>query len=227
MELHEKNEAELREIAKKLNLKVPKNIDLEDLRTKVEYAAIERHEKVTEEVREKHREKAKIKQRIAEVKASADLLKIAIEIPVNPSLLDVIKLEKELGIKKKIPKPSPETLAIEASKKVYALFRNLEQDDIDIVCQPGGKYRFHFWPDKVHVVPEWLIIQYRSPKNPSGTYPVTKYQEVHGHEKIAAQMTSIKRKQRFTFEIIGDAPKDAAFGVVTDETILSELEQTV
>lgn len=224
MELHEKNDKELRELAKKLQMTVPKNIDTEDLRVKVERAAIERHEKVTEEVREKLREKAKIKQRLAEVKASAELLKITIKIPANPTLLDVVRFEKELGIKKKIPKPSPETLAIEASKKVYALFRNLEQDDVDIIENTGGKYRIQLWPDKVHVVPEWLINHYRSPKNPSGTYPETKYKEVHGHEKIAAQMTPIKRRQRFSFEPLGDAPKDAKFGVVTDETILSELE---
>lgn len=227
MELHEKSREELLEIAKKLKLTVAKNIGLEDLRSKVELAAIERHEKITEEVREKLRLKNKISQRIAEVKASADLLKIAIEIPDEPTLLDVVRLEKELGIKKKIPKPSPETVAIEASKKVYALFRNLEQNDLDVIENTGGKYRIHLYPEKVHVVPEWLINHYRSKKNPSGTYPETKYKEVHGHEKIAAQMTPIIRRQRFSFEIIGDAPKDAKFGVVTDEAILSELEQLV
>lgn len=226
-EIHEKNREELFVIAKKLELKVAKNIDTEELRSKVERAAIERHENITAEIREKLRQKAVLKQRIAEVKASADLLKIKIEIPDEPTVLDAVRLEKELGILKKIPKPSPETLAIEASKKVYAIFRNLVQEDVDIVALPGGKYRFHFWPGKVHVMPEWLITYYRSRKNTAGTRPVSKYKEVHGHEKIAARMSRTEMRQRFSFEIIGDAPKDAKFGVVTDEGILSELEQLV
>lgn len=225
MEVQEKNREELFADAKKLELKVAKNIDTEALRSKVELAAIERREGITEGVREKLRHKSELKRRVAEIKASADLLKISIEIPDEPSVLDVVRLEKELGIKKKIPKPSLETLAIEASKKVYAIFK--EPDDVDVVASVGGKYRFHFWPEKVHVLPEWLINQYRSQRNPFGTRPESKYKEVSGHERIAASMTKTKMRSRFTFEIIGDAPQDAKFGVVTDEEILSKLEQTV
>ena len=193
----------------------------------MELASIERHEKVAEEIREKYRNQAKLRQRVAEVKASADLLKIKIKIPDEPTILDVVRLEKELGMKKKITKPSPETVAIEASKKVYALFRNLEQDDVDISCNVGGKYRFHFWPNKVHVLPEWLIGFYRSNKNPSGTRPHSEYKDVQGDPNIVARMTPMERRARFTFEILGDAPKDAKFGVVTDEATLSKLEQFV
>lgn len=223
-----KSREELWEDAKKLGLEVAKNIDTEDLRTKVEYAAIERREKVTEEVREKLRAKAIIKQRIAEVKVSAGLAGITILIPAEPTIVDVIRLEKELGIKKKEPKPSPETLAIKASKKVYALFRNLEQEDIDIfgVCV-GGEYKFDFWHDKVHVLPQWLINQYRSKSNPAGTRPHSEYKEIQGHKDVAAQMTRTERRPRFAFEVIGDAPQGAKFGVVTDEAILSKLEQPV
>lgn len=226
-EIQEKTREELFVIAKKLELKIAKNIDTEDLRSKVELAAIEQHEIKVEEIREKLRNKAKLRQRVAEVKASADLLKISIEIPDDPTILDVVRLEKELGIKKKIAKPSPETLAIEGSKTVYAIFRNLVQEDVDVRANPGGKYWFHFWPGKVHVVPEWLVSFYRSRKNTAGTRPVTKYKEVTGHDKIAARMTRTEMQQRFAFEIIGNAPKGAKFGVVTDETILSELEQLV
>lgn len=225
MDLQEKSRKELLEIAKKLELQVAKNIDTEVLRTKVEFAAIERHEKVTAEVRERLNNESKLKQRLAEVKASATLAGITLKIPKNPTIMDVVRLEKELGIKKKIPKPSPETLAIKASKKVYAIFK--EPDDVDIVACVGGKYRFHFWPEKVHVLPEWLINHYRSKKNPAGTRPQSKFKEVHGHAKIAMRMTPTERRSRFTFEIIGDAPKDAKFGIVTDEAILSELEQPV
>ena len=227
MELRKENREGLLKIAKKIDFKVPKGIETEDLRQKLEYALIERHEKAAEEVREKLRNEAKLKQRIAELKANATLAKVTITIPENPTIMDVVRLEKELGIKKKIPKPSPETIAIEASKKVYALFRNLEQEDVDVVVMPGGKYRFHLWPDKVHVLPEWLIQTYRSKKNPAGTRPQTDYKEVTGHERIAAQMTRMERRQRFAFEVIDDAPKNAKFGVVLDEAILSKLEQHV
>lgn len=220
-----KNREELLEIAKKLKLQGVKSLKLEDLRSKVEFAAIERHEKMAEEVREKVRVKAELKRRLAEVKASADLAKITIKIPDEPTILDVVRLEKELGIKKKIPKPSPETLAIEASKKVYAIFK--EPDDVDVHPCVGGKYKFHFWPEKVHVVPEWLINLYRSKKNPFGKRPQSRLEEVHGHEKIARRMSRPEMRSRFTFEIIGDAPQDAKFGVVTDEAILSKLEQPV
>lgn len=228
MDLHQKSREELWEIAKKLDVQVAKNIETESLRSKVERAAIERHEKVTAEVREKLSNEAVLKRRIAEVKASADLAGIVIVVPDEPTIMDVIRLEKELGIKKKIPKPSPETVAIEASKKVYAIFRNLEQEDLDIfgACV-GGKYKFDFWHDKVHVLPRWLIDHYRSRLNPAGTRPHSEYKEIHGSKDIAAQMTPSERRQRFTFEIIGDAPQDAKFGVVTDETVLSELEQHV
>lgn len=227
MELNEKTRDELWELAKKLKLQVAKNIDTEELRTKIEFALIERHEKTAEEIREKLRNQAKLNQRVAEVKASADILKISIKIPDNPTIMDVVKLEKELGIKKKIAKPSPETVAIEASKKVYALFRNLEQEDADITANPGGKYVFHWYPNKVHVMPEWLINFYRSRKNPSGTRPHSEFKDVSGHDTIAARMTPMERRQRFIFEIIGEAPKNAKFGIVTDEAILSKLEQHV
>lgn len=227
MELQDKSREELFGIAKKLELKPAKNIDTEDLRSKVELAAIERHVRIEEEVREKQKAKSELKRRVAEVKASADLLKITIEIPDEPTILDVVRLEKKFGIKKKIPKPSPETVAIEASKKVYAIFRNLVQDDVDIRTNPGGKYWFHFWPGKVHVLPEWLIKYYRSNKNTAGTRPFTQYKETQSHEKIAARMTRTELRQRFAFETIGDAPEDAKFGVVTDNTILSKLEQLV
>jgi hypothetical protein len=227
MSLFEKNREELWELAKKYKLNVTKNIDTEDLRSKVEFAAIEQYEKRSEEIREKLRNEAAIRQRIAEIKVSADLAKVQIDVPANPTITDVVRLEKELGIKKKIPKPSPETIAIEASKKVYALFRNLEQEDVDVVAIPGGKYKFHLWPDKVHVLPEWLINHYRSKDNLSGTRPHTQYREVQGHEKIAARMTATERRQRFAFEVLGDAPKNAKFGIVTDEAVLSKLEQHV
>ncbi|GAI13799.1 unnamed protein product, partial [marine sediment metagenome] len=53
MEVQEKNREELFADAKKLELKVAKNIDTEALRSKVELAAIERREGITEGVREK------------------------------------------------------------------------------------------------------------------------------------------------------------------------------
>lgn len=227
MDLQEKTREELMAMAKRLDLKVTKNISVDALRTKVEYAAIERHEKMAAEVREKVRSAAALRLRIAEVEASAKVAKVSITLPPEPTLMDVIEAEKELGIKKKMPKPSPETVAIEASKKVYALYRNLEQEDVDVVASVGGKYTFHFWPEKVHVLPEWLIQQYRSAKNPAGTRPHSEKTEIRDGDKVVMRMSKPTRKARFTFEILGDAPKDAEFGIVTDEDILSKLEQHI
>lgn len=227
MGLTEKTREELFEFAKKLELNVAKNIDTEKLRDVVERAAIERTMKLESEVRENLKQKSELRRQMAEIKASAELAKIPIEIPAEPTIDDVVRLKKELGLKEKEPKPSPETLAIEASEKVYALFRNLEEEDVDVVAIPGGKHRFHFLPDKIHVLPEWLIRHYRSEKNPSGKRPRSEYKEVVGDNVIAARMTQTVFKPRFSFEILGDAPKDAPFGVVIDPEILAKLEQPI
>jgi len=221
MELRERTREELLDMAKSLKLEVAKNITTEDLRAKVELEAIRHTVKVEEEVRADLQAKAKIKRDIAEIRATAELNNIEIKIPITPTLADVVRLQKELNIKKKEPKPSPETVAIQASKRVYAIFHNQEEDDVDMKCIPGGKYHFHFWPERIHVIPEWLVgymrRQARVPIMGNRKNPLTE----------AMESVRIGWKNRVLFEVLGDAPKDAPFGVVLDEGILEKFKQPI
>ena len=165
---------------------------------------------------------------LAEIRAEAEFRGVTIDIPKEPTLTDIARLKKKLDIIIKEPKPSPETLAIESSKKVYAIFRNLEQADMDVKRNPGGKHWFHFWPDKVHVIPEWLIGYYS--KNaivPNYKKKTVKTLETAQIQDTIEKVVKGKGRQRFSFEVLGDAPDDASFGIVTDSQILSSLEQTV
>lgn len=59
--------------------------------------------------------------------------------------------------------PSPETIAIEASRKVYAKFLNIENPGADgelgadVKFFLGEKYLFHLWDQQRHVLPECLV----------------------------------------------------------------------
>lgn len=117
-------------------------------------------------------------------------------------------------------KPSPETLAIEASKKVYAIFNNREEEGLDITINKGGKYTFHFFDNKVHVVPEWLVKHLRE-KCLSPRYEMRKNPATGNTESVLASS-----KPRFLFEVLGDAPKDASFGIVLDDKVLEKLGVT-
>lgn len=62
--------------------------------------------------------------------------------------------------------PSPETVAIENSPKVYATFVNMEnpgQDGemgADVAFTRGDQYHFHLWDGQEHVLPECLISEH-------------------------------------------------------------------
>ncbi|KKN19560.1 hypothetical protein LCGC14_0944460 [marine sediment metagenome] len=228
MELLTKTRDELKEYAGKMQLKYAKNISDDNLRNLVEMEAIKRTVEIEERARLKLQQESKMRLDLAEIRAEADIRGVTIDIPKEPTLTDIARLKKELDIIIKEPKPSPETLAIESSKKVYAIFRNLEQDDMDVLRNPGGKHWFHFWPDKVHVIPEWLIGYYRK----TATVPRYEKKTVRTLETAQIQETiekvvRTKDRQRFSFEVLGDAPDDASFGIVTDSQIISSLEQTV
>lgn len=173
---------------------------------------------------------------IAEIKAEAGIRGIKIDIPKEPTLVDIARLKKELNLMIKESKPSPETLAIEASKKVYAIFHNREQEDMDVTFCPGGKHWFHLWPEKVHILPEWLIGWLRK----AARYPIYDKTMVPNPQavKMGGTVEKVGRvgwKQRFLFEVINDdrgqpakVPDKASFGVVLDPKILSKLiPQTV
>ena len=177
-----------------------------------------------------------MKRDIAEIQAEAALRGIPIDVPKEPTIADVIRLKKELNLMINEPKPSPETVAIEASKKVYARFHNREQEDMDVTFCPGGKHWFHLWPEKIHILPEWLIGHLRR----VARFPIYGKVAAPNPQGVKTGDTIEKSgrvswKQRFLFEVINDdkgqpvkVPDNASFGVVLDEKRLSKLEpQTV
>lgn len=229
MELLTKSREELLGLAGKLKLKYPKNIPDEKLREIIEAEAIRKTVELEEKARLRLQEQSIMKRDIAEIQAEADIRGIKIDIPTEPTLVDIAKLKKELNLMIKEPIPSPETLAIEASKKVYAVFHNREQEDMDVTFNVGGKHWFHLWPEKVHVLPKWLIGHLRR----TAVYPVYNKESVPNPQAIKVggtieKVVRVSNKQRFLFSDIAPAPVNASFGVVLDEKILSKLEpQTV
>ena len=227
MELLTKTREELLGYAGKLKLEFPKNISDNNLREMIETEAMRQSVELEERTRLRLQEQSRTKRDIAEIQAEAALRGIKIDIPKEPTLTDIAGLKKKLNLMIKEPKPSPETLAIEASKKVYAIFHNREQEDMDIPdFTVGGKYWFHLWPEKIHVLPEWVINHWRK----VARYPVYGKTTVPNPQGVKVGETiersgRIGWKQRFLFEILGDAPGNAPFGVVLDEKILSKLKQ--
>jgi len=205
------NYDQLRTAAKEMDIKLPPGqMNIDKLRGMVEDAALERQIRREEKVRAKLKLEAQIRQGIADIQAEAEVAKISVSIPENPTLLDIARLKKELGFKIKEPKPSPEALAIQKSKRVYATFRNLESKDVDIVSCPGG-YRFHCWPGRVHCIPEWLVGYHRR----QCKYPVYKrVKNAQGNEESVID----HYEPRFLWELHGDAPPDETFGVKIGKT---------
>lgn len=127
------------------------------------------------------------------------------------------KKADELKINK-LAKPSPETLAIEKSKKVYCIFLNMESPDSDVRFCIGEKYVFHFYHGKKHVVPEVLISEKRDDAWISRAQrcirPVYAKKTLPDGRVIDAK---IGDERRFIFSAIGPAPDDAPFGAVFEK----------
>ncbi len=248
MELLTKSREELLEYAGKLKLEFPKNIPEDRLRTLIETEAIRQSVELEEKIRLRLQEQSVMKRDIAEIQAEAAVRGVKIDIPKEPTITDIARLKKELNLMINKPKPSPETIAIEGgvdpktgkiippSKKVYAIFHNREQEDMDITFCVGGKHWFHLWPEKVHILPEWLIGQLRK----TARYPIYDKTMVPNPQavKMGGTVEKVGRvgwKQRCLFEVINDdrgqpakVPDNASFGVVLDPEILSKLiPQTV
>lgn len=161
----------------------------------------------------------------AEIIAESESLYIPIDLPVEPTALELAKARRTLGIKKKEVKPSPETLGIEAGKRGYYIFTNREQDDAIHTTNLGGKYFITLVPDQVHVLSDFHIKRWRKcavvpqySKVPTGVVP--------GPGTVGQAAEKCQRtgdKPRFAFEHMGEAPIDAPFGMVTDTVILDKL----
>lgn len=183
--------------------------------------------KYEEDAREKFRVARRIQIDRASIIAESETLAIVIDLPEKPTELELARARAKLGIEKKEVKPSPETLAIEASKRGYYIFKNLQQDDAAHTVNPGGKYYINLIPDQILVLSEWHIKFFRQKavtpiykRVPTGLAP--------GPDTVGEMAEECKRvggKSRFSFEHLGEAPQNAPFGLVTDTKILDELKQ--
>lgn len=175
------------------------------------------------EAQEKMRQEITLKKDRASIVAESESLKIEIDLPENPTELQLAKARRTLGMKKEEVKPSPETVGIEASKRGYYVFRNLEQDDAAHTTNPGGKYIINLIPDQIHVLSAYHIKFFKK----KAVSPV--YARVQTGSTKDGDMAEVcertGNKQRWSFEYLDEAPKDAPFGLVTDMKILNELRQ--
>lgn len=190
-----------------------------------EAKTIEVRMRAEEEIRDKVRRERQITIERAEIAAESEVLNIPVELPEHPTELDLAKARKQLGIKKKEIKPSPETVAIEKSKRGYYKFFNREQEDASHTVNLGGKYVIHLVANQVHVlsayhVKKWgqIAVTPEYGRVPTGVVagPGTVGQAVEKCVRIGG-------KERFLFTYLGEAPPDASFGLVTDAVILEKL----
>lgn len=132
---------------------------------------------------------------------------------------------KVLGMKpgQKV-KPSPETLAIRASKKVYVEFLNLENPADDdgpgasLEFNPGPDYYFKMYDGRKHVMPEILVSADKKyawiSRAQRCVIPMFSNKTLPTGDVVSVQVGA---RPRFRFIILGPAPDDAKFGVVLEE----------
>jgi hypothetical protein len=161
----------------------------------------------------------------AEIIAESESLCIPINLPAEPTELELAKARRTLGLKKKEVKPSPETLGIEAGKRGYYIFTNREQDDAMHTTNLGGKYFITLVPDQVHVLTDFHIKRWRKcavvPQYSKVATGVVPSSATEGQAVEKCVRTG--DKPRFSFEYLEEAPIDAPFGMVTDTVILDKL----
>lgn len=193
--------------------------------TAEEAQKIEARLKYEFEIQEKFKLERKIQTDRATIIAESETLKIKIDLPETPTELELAKARLKLGIEKTEIKPSPETVAIEKSKRGYYVFTNLEQDDASHTVNPGGKYVIHLIPDQIHVLSEAHIKLFKK----FAVTPVYKRVStgvVGGPDttgKMGEVCKKVGSKPRFLFEYLGEASMDEPFGLVTNIEILEKL----
>lgn len=195
MELIERPDEELQELAKKFKIPDTKKMKKGDLVEAIEKAHI----------------KMKVK---LEAEARAELAKEA-----------EVKL-RALGIDPKSRrKPSHETIMIdggfdyisgkkvEASKKKYYTFHNLEEEGVKIALQKGEKYRFELYDGKIHCLPVWLVGNLRK----TAVFPLFEQRKnlATGLEYSA----HVGNRPRFGFDELEDAPDKVPFGIVINKAL--------
>lgn len=174
------------------------------------------------EAQEKFRVERQIQSDRASIVAESESLKIPIKLPEKPTELELARARQTLGMKKIEVRPSPETVAIESSKRGYYIFTNIEQGDAAHTVNPGGKYIIHLIPDQVHVLSEFHIRLFRQ----KAVTPIYSRVPIAGppvEGRMGEECRRTGSKPRFTFEYLGEAPDDAPFGLVTDTKILDKV----
>ena len=195
-----------------------------------EAKSIEARMRFEEETRDKIRQERKLASERNELIAESESLGIPIDLPENPTELSLVKARRTLGVQKRLEKPSPETLGIEAGKRGYYVFRNLEQKDANHTANLGGKYVIHLIAKQIHVLSDFHIKRWRQ----IAVTPI--------YERVATGINAESPKSvgmaaercqrvgdepRWSFEYLGEAPVDANFGLVTDAKVLEKLTATV
>jgi hypothetical protein len=190
MKIYEMSDEQLRELAVKNKIEIPPAV--KDRTKLIQYIGIGLT-KIEEDIRNK---------------ANA-----SIAVDVQNKLSDA-------GIK--IPKgySTPESQAIDKSKKVYAIFNNIVNPGCCEQFNPGLVHKFQCYDGQVHVLPEALIEMLT--KTSRGTSPVHKQVRDPATGQIRAERVSVERN--YSFQVLSDAPTDSKFGVVTDIETLTKLD---
>ena len=160
--------------------------------------------KYEEETREEFSKQRALLNERARIIAESESLSIPIELTETPNELDLARARKTLGLKKIEVKPSPETVAIEASKRGYYQFTNREQSNASHSPNLGGRYPIQLIPDQIHVLSEYHVKKWKQ----IATVPV--YERVEtgvspGPDtvgRVAEQSILVSHKPRFVFEYL-------------------------
>jgi len=210
MEVKEMTIEQLRQTARSLEVTYGPNSSEDLLRDKIESALMAKKVRQEEEMRLKLQMEFKLKHEMAEIKEAATYAGIKLKYPEVATIQDVVRLKKKLGMEMKKPKPSPETIGIEASKRCFYKFTNVDSKNVDVILQLGEKYFFHLWPRKKFVLPEFAVNIWRN----RCVIPAYKQQLDPLDGVMKSVRDTANDSPRFIFEYVGDAPADAEFGIV-------------
>ncbi len=210
MNTDEMTTEQLKQTAKSLNIAVGPNIKADTLRDKIGSALMYKQVRLEEEARQKIRLEYEMKTAMAEIRETAREANVTLEYPDEPTPADIVRLKRKLGMEILKPRPSPETLAIEKSKRAFYKFTNVADPKLDVNPNVGGKYFFHLFPGKTHCLPAWVVKFWekkcRTPEYKKVVDPVD------GVEKHVRDTEN--EAQRWIFEFKGDAPDGHEFGIV-------------
>lgn len=166
------------------------------------------------------------KEKIVDVITTAMIEKqMRIENQVRDKLRKEAESHPDYGLKAGlVPKPAPETLAIEKSPKVIVKFINMENPATES-GEPGadwqfdcGAYHFHLYDRKEHVLPAILVSTDKKDfwisRLQRCVLPVFANKQDKQGRQVSVQVGSIPR---FEFITLGPAPDDAKFGLIAEK----------